>query len=240
MSNTILLVDDDVELTQMLAEYLGAEGFDVSIAHDGAQAVSMIEQKQVESSCFDLVVLDLMLPEINGFEVLSRVRRIGMTPVLMLTARGADEDRIAGLDLGADDYLPKPFNPRELVARMRAILRRFLVQDRLGNARSQAGLLEVDGATFTARLKGMDLALTGTEFRLLELLAKAPGAVVTRDELARMVLGRSLSPLDRSIDTHISNIRRKLVTVASDVVDIKSLRGRGYVLSLVRGLDRAR
>lgn len=240
MPNTILLVDDDVELTQMLAEYLGAEGFDVTIAHDGAQALSMIEQRQVESSGFNLIVLDLMLPGMNGFEVLSGVRRIGMTPVLMLTARGADEDRIAGLDLGADDYLPKPFNPRELVARMRAILRRFVVQDNQGNMGSRTGQLEIDGTTFTARLKGVDLALTGTEFRLLELLAKAPGTVLSRDELARTVLGRSLSPLDRSIDTHISNIRRKLAATASDLVDIKSLRGRGYVLSLVRGADGAR
>ncbi len=229
MSNSVLLVDDDVELAQMLAEYLAGEGFAVACAHDGREAVA-----QIESERFELVVLDLMLPGMNGFEVLARLRKQAMTPVLMLTARGADEDRIAGLDLGADDYLPKPFNPRELVARMRAILRRFAANGDTMPRRSAIGALEIDPCSFTAWLGGHEVALTGTEFRLLELLANDPGHVVSRDTLAMRVLGRALSPLDRSIDTHVSNIRRKLAETAADQVEIKSVRGKGYVLSILR------
>jgi len=229
MSNAVLIVDDDSELTQMLAELLGAEGFVVTCVHDGREATAMIADQT-----FDLVVLDLMLPGMNGFEVLTRLRQKSITPVLMLTARGADEDRIAGLDLGADDYLPKPFNPRELVARMRAILRRFAVQANGTVRPSGSGALQIDTTCFTARLDGRDVPLTGTEFRLLELLAQEPGQVVSRDVLAMRVLGRQLNPLDRSIDTHVSNIRRKISEIADDGVDIKNVRGKGYVLSVLR------
>ena len=225
---TVLLVDDDRELCHMLGEYLGPEGFRISAAHDGDAALYQLGRHH-----FDLIVLDVMLPRLSGLEVLRQLRQTHSTPVLMLTARGEDVDRVAGLELGADDYLPKPFNPRELVARMRAILRRSLMLEPQGGRRERldAGPLGLHFASRTASAGGQTIALTGVEFRILEILMQQAGAVVSREQLTRQVLSRRLTPYDRSIDTHISNIRRKLAAIA-DAVSIVNVRRSGYVLAV--------
>jgi DNA-binding response OmpR family regulator len=224
----VLLVDDDRELCRMLVEYLTPEGFRVRIVHDGDEALYTLGRHH-----FDLVVLDVMLPQLSGLDVLRQMRARDATPVLMLTARGEDIDRVVGLELGADDYLPKPFNPRELVARMRAILRRSLSPEPPGarGDRLEAGPLTLLFASRTASAHGQSIPLTGAEFRVLEVLMQQPGNVVSREQLTRLVLGRRLTPYDRSIDTHISNIRRKLVAVASELA-IVNVRRTGYVLTL--------
>jgi len=224
----VLLVDDDRELCRMLGEYLGPEGFVITTVHDGDEALYTLGRHH-----FDLVVLDVMLPKIGGLDVLRTLRTQQSTPVLMLTARGEDVDRVVGLELGADDYLPKPFNPRELVARMRAILRRSLQIEPSGARRERldAGPLSLNFASRTLAARGHAVPVTGVEFRVLEVLMQQPGAVVSREQLTRQVLGRRLTPYDRSIDTHISNIRRKLVAVA-DAVSILNVRRSGYVLAL--------
>jgi two-component system response regulator CpxR len=224
----VLLVDDDRELCRMLGEYLVPEGFQLTTVHDGDEALYTLGRHH-----FDLVVLDVMLPKIGGLDVLRTLRTQQATPVLMLTARGEDVDRVVGLELGADDYLPKPFNPRELVARMRAILRRSLQTEPVGGRREQldAGPLTLNFSSRTLTARGAAIAVTGVEFRVLEVLMQQPGSVVSREQLTRQVLGRRLMPYDRSIDTHISNIRRKLVPVA-DAVSILNVRRSGYVLAL--------
>jgi two-component system response regulator CpxR len=224
----VLLVDDDRELCRMLVEYLGPEGFRVTTVHDGEEALYALGRHH-----FDLLVLDVMLPRLGGLDVLRQLRPKDATPVLMLTARGEDIDRVVGLELGADDYLPKPFNPRELVARMRAILRRSLALEPHAGRRDRidAGPLSLLFSSRTASARGQTVALTGAEFRVLEVLMQQPGVVVSRELLTRQVLGRRLTPYDRSIDTHISNIRRKLAAVA-DEVSIVNVRRTGYVLTL--------
>src|ERR1700716_1880478 len=181
----ILVIDDDVELCNLVVEYLHAEGFAVDCVHAGESGL-----KRATAGEYMLTVLDVMLPGINGFEVLRRLRATSRMPVLLLTARGEDVDRILGLELGADDYLPKPFNPRELVARIRAILRRTQT---LGDAKQpvlQAGGIELDTATRTVRQAGVPVELTSVEFGLLEVLLRSAGQVVTREKLAATVLGR--------------------------------------------------
>jgi len=208
MSNplSVLIVDDDRELAQMLTEYLTAENFTTTVAHDGNAALARLNAQK-----FDLVILDVMLPSLNGFDVLRNLRQTLSVPVIMLTAHGTDVDRIVGLELGADDYLPKPFNPRELVARIRAVLRRFSTRDPGSPAPPMSiGQLRLDPATFGVSLSGRQVRLTGTEFRVLEMLMRTPGQVQSRDALTERVLGRKLTPYDRSIDTHVSNLRRKL------------------------------
>ena len=224
----VLLVDDDRELCRMLSEYLDPEGFKLTTVHDGDEALYSLGRHH-----FDLIVLDVMLPRLGGLEVLRALRQKNTTPVLMLTARGEDIDRVVGLELGADDYLPKPFNPRELVARMRAILRRSLLPEPQPGRRERidAGPLSLLFSSRSASARGEPIALTGAEFRVLEVLMQQPGVVVSREQLTRQVLGRRLTPYDRSIDTHISNIRRKLAAVA-DQVSIVNVRRTGYVLTL--------
>lgn len=224
----VLLVDDDRELCRMLAEYLTPEGFKVTAVHDGDEALYVIGRHH-----FDLMVLDVMLPRVGGLDVLRSLRQKHATPVLMLTARGEDVDRVVGLELGADDYLPKPFNPRELVARMRAILRRSLAADPQPGRRErlEAGPLTLHFTSRTASANGEVITLTGVEFQILEILMQQQGAVVSREELTRKVLARRLTPYDRSIDTHISNIRRKLAPVASEV-SIVNVRRSGYVFTI--------
>lgn len=229
MSNSlsVLIVDDDRELAQMLTEYLTAEGFTIAAAHDGNAALTRLNAQK-----FDLVILDVMLPGLNGFDVLRNLRQTLSVPVIMLTAHGTDVDRIVGLELGADDYLSKPFNPRELVARIRAVLRRFSTRDPGAPAPPMSiGQLRLDPATFGVSLSGKQVRLTGTEFRVLEMLMRAPGQVQSRDLLTERVLGRKLTPYDRSIDTHISNLRRKLGLGAAGLPEIRSIRGTGYVLT---------
>ena len=233
--NSILIVDDDSELLEMLGEYLSAEGFRLSTACDGAKGAEV-----AETDAFDLIILDVMLPSMTGYEVLKRIRTKIATPVLMLTARGAEIDRILGLELGADDYLPKPFSPRELVARIRAILRRvgpeFGETARDGKSRiTTVGRLKLDATVFEARIDGEILPLTGTEFRILEVLCGASGQIVSRDALTEQVLSRKLTPYDRAIDTHVSNLRRKFEAVHAGDFDIKSIRGVGYLLVNLTG-----
>jgi two-component system response regulator CpxR len=228
----VLVVDDDVELCELVAEYLHPEGFEVEVVHDGEQGV-----ERALSGEHALVVLDVMLPGVSGFEALRRVRAKSLTPVLMLTARGDDVDRIVGLELGADDYLPKPFNPRELVARIRAILRRTKPESKEVTVaptreRISVGDVELDTGTRVVRRAGEVIELTAVEFNLLEVLLRAAGRVVTREELAKAVLGRDLAPFDRSIDVHVSNLRKKLGHHAGEVERIKSVRGVGYIYVL--------
>ncbi len=227
--NRILLIDDDAELTEMLSAYLGREGFEVDVRHDGSSGLAAL--LNADAALPDLVILDVMLPKLDGFGVLRSLRDHpgARVPVLMLTARGDDEDRIAGLEHGADDYLSKPFNPRELVARIRAILRRVGEMPTEGTV-SVAGLV-LDPTRIEARLNGQTIALTGAEFRVLAMLVRQTGRVVSRADLTDHALGRKLELYDRSIDTHVSNLRRKLGLNGGAGVEIRGVRGVGYQLT---------
>jgi DNA-binding response OmpR family regulator len=222
----LLIVDDDRELCAMLAEYLAPEGFLTQTAASGPAALDQLARDPA-----DLVVLDVMLPELSGFEVLKRIRASSRVPVIMLTARGEEVDRVVGLELGADDYLAKPFSPRELVARIRAVLRRTP-----GEAPATAGVLQwgplrLDLRARRAGVGDNDLELTSAELRILELLVRADTRTVSRDELMTRALGRRLLPTDRSLDTHVSNLRRKLMKY-TERVSVQSVRGAGYALTL--------
>ncbi|SPP32565.1 Transcriptional regulatory protein CpxR [Arsenophonus endosymbiont of Aleurodicus floccissimus] len=224
----ILLVDDDRELTSLLKELLEMEGFSVIIAYDGEQALTLLD------STIDLLLLDIMMPKKNGIDTLKEIRRQYQIPVIMLTARGSDLDRVLGLELGADDYLPKPFNDRELVARIRALLRRSnwseQSQDNLNSSICQVDGLQLNPGRQEASFNGKVLDLTGTEFTLLYLLAQHLGQVVSREHLSQEVLGKRLTPFDRAIDMHISNLRRKLPERTDRLPWFKTLRGRGYLM----------
>jgi two-component system response regulator CpxR len=218
----LLIVDDDVELCQLLAERLEREGFSVEAVHDGQRGL-----ERARSGEHTLVILDLMLPGLGGLDVLRRLRTQSGIPVLILTARGEDVERILGLEIGADDYLPKPFNPRELIARVRAIMRR------MAGVAGDGKLLVVrditlDAGAREASINGHQLDLTSVEFSLLETLMRNAGRVVTRDHLTETVLGRKLGPFDRVIDVHVSNLRKKLGD-ASAGERIKAVRGAGYL-----------
>ena len=220
----LLMIDDDLELSELLIEFLSAEGFAVETANDGEAGA----RKAAEGS-FALIVLDVMLPGLNGFEVLRRIRAANRTPVLMLTARGDDVDRIVGLELGADDYLPKPFNPRELVARIRAILRRANPEPAptAQPERLTVADITLDFGTRTVRRAGELIDLTGVEFDLLAVLLGEAGHIVSREDLAKKVLGREFNPFDRSIDMHVSNLRRKLGRQLNGIERLKAVRGAG-------------
>lgn len=226
----ILLIDDDVELCSMLTDYLGRYGFRISSVHRGDTGLMAAREQ-----AWSLVLLDVMLPGMDGFEVLKQLRSVSPVSVLLLTARGDDVDRIVGLEIGADDYLPKPFNPRELLARMRAILRRSGAPEA---AREKTAIrvddLELDPAARTVLSKGKSIDLTDVEFALLEALMRSPGRVVSRDELAERVLGRNLSPFDRSLDMHVSRLRRKLDEASASGDRVKTIRGAGYQLLVHR------
>ena len=227
----ILVIDDDVELCSLVSEYLQAEGFVVECVHDGERGL-----KKATAGGYMLAVLDVMLPGINGFEVLRRIRAASRLPVLLLTARGEDVDRIVGLEIGADDYLPKPFNPRELVARIRAILRRARGDGKPVDATPEilrVGEIELDPATRTVRNEGKPVDLTSVEFNLLEVLLREAGHVVPRERLVNAVLSRKFSPFDRSIDMHVSKVRKKLGDTDSDE-HIKTVRGVGYIFARPR------
>ena len=223
----ILLVDDDTELSSMLGEYLAAESFSIDYAYDGKQGL----QKTLTGQ-YDAVVLDVMMPELDGFEVLRRIRSESSVPVLMLTAKGDDIDRIVGLEIGADDYLPKPFNPRELLARINAVLRRTQSDKQLGqkNHLQNIGALEINSSSRTALANGRVLDLTSTEFNLLHTLVKQAGDIVSKESLSEHGLGRTLEKYDRSIDMHMSNLRRKMAkhNLGSMIITV---RGQGYQLS---------
>jgi len=221
----ILLIDDDTELAAMLAEYLESEGFETRVVHDGRAGV-----EAALSGGYELTVLDVMMPRLNGIEALRAIRRHSAMPVLMLTARGDDVDRIIGLELGADDYVPKPCTPRELVARIRAILRR------VGDAGAspgkpdchRVGPLVLWPARRHAEWDGRAVELTSTEFNLLEVLARNAGRVVSKAELSETGLGRRLARFDRSVDVHMSSIRHKLGTLPDGRSYIHTVRGMGY------------
>ncbi|HEV7442295.1 MAG TPA: response regulator transcription factor [Steroidobacteraceae bacterium] len=227
----LLIVDDDHELCAMLAEYLGPEGFLTEAVGSGPAALERLGREAV-----DLVVLDVMLPELSGFEVLRRIRALNRVPVIMLTARGEEVDRVVGLEMGADDYLAKPFSPRELVARIRAVLRRMSVESHPTSGALQWGPLRLDLRARRADVNEQDLELTAAELRILELLVRADTKTVTRDELMTQALGRRLLPTDRSLDTHVSNLRRKLAKATSRV-SVQSVRGTGYALALAARAD---
>ena len=224
----ILLVDDDKGLCELLNEFLESEGFEVETVNDGEKAVPRALGER-----FSLVILDVMLPGLGGIEVLKSIRRQSSVPVLMLTARGDDVDRIVGLELGADDYLPKPFNPRELIARIRAVLRRGRMEtgeENQGNVH-RIGDLAIDLAARHVSVAGKRIDLTTVEFDLLETLAQAAGTAFSREKLVRQVLKRPFSPFDRSLDVHVSNLRRKIGTYRDGSDRIKTVRGLGYILA---------
>ncbi|MGA2840279.1 MAG: response regulator transcription factor [Steroidobacteraceae bacterium] len=224
----VLLVDDDRELCQMLTEYLEAEHFEVTSVHDGGDALAALKVNE-----FQILILDVMLPTLGGFDVLRKLGASYETPILMLTARGDDVDRIVGLELGADDYLSKPFNPRELVARMRAILRRVSNRAARGGIPDEltVGRVVLNTGTHQVRVADVPVGLTGAEFRVLELLMRSAGQVISREAMTEQALGRKLVPYDRSIDTHISNLRRKLDLEMGKNPEIKNVRGSGYTLT---------
>jgi DNA-binding response OmpR family regulator len=222
----VLIIDDDVELCELVTEFLEPENFRIEAVHSGTQGLEL-----ALSQNFDLIVLDVMLPGTRGFEVLQRLRATSRVPVIMLTARGEDVDRILGLEIGADDYLPKPFNPRELAARIHAVLRRTIVPvpTTPPAERLHLGDIDFDPATRTVLRSTDEIELTSAEFDLLAAFLHSPGVVLGREALAQQVLGRDLVPFDRSLDVHVSNLRRKLGALPDGRERIKSIRGVGYL-----------
>ncbi|MBL0688042.1 response regulator [Pseudoalteromonas sp. meg-B1] len=222
----LLMIDDDTGLCELLSEYLSAQGFSVQTSHDGQQGLELALQND-----YALILLDVMLPSIDGFEVLKQLRQSKLTPVIMLTAKGEDFDRIFGLELGADDYIPKPFNHRELLARVKAITRRIEHINSVSNNTNKK--LSLNGITinFAAReasINNTPLTLTGTEYEILALLIKHAPDVISKEQISEDVLGRRLASFDRSIDMHVSNIRKKIAEhIEGD--KIKTMRGTGYV-----------
>jgi two-component system, OmpR family, response regulator len=225
----VLLVDDDARLGDLVSEYLGRHGIDVTVARDGERGLAALRAGR-----FDAVLLDVMLPGADGFELCRRLRAtpgLAGLPVLMLTARGEDVDKIVGLELGADDYLAKPFNPRELLARLRALLRRAAAPALPGRPRLRAGDLEIDFDAREVVVEGRRVALTYYEFELLALLARSAGRVLSRDQLLDALKGEAYESFDRSIDVHVSKLRAKLEPDPKAPRYIKTVRGVGYVLA---------
>lgn len=223
----LLLIDDDIELCEMLAEYLESENFTVTTVHDGLSGLN--KSKDTGSQRFDVIILDVMLPEMDGFSVLRELRQNITTPVLMLTAKGDDIDRIIGLEMGADDYLPKPCNPRELVARIKAILRRTQSEPPQTLGVIKVGKLEIHPSSRKAIYQSTPLSLTSSEYNLLEVLAKNAGKLVDKETLSEHALGKKLTDYDRSIDMHLSKLRQKLGDDSQQL--IQTVRGKGYQLS---------
>ena len=230
VAEKILVIDDDAELCELVGEYLESEGFEIDAEGSGDHGAD----RALEND-YDLIILDVMLPGINGFEALRRIRAKSDVPVLMLTARGDDVDRIVGLEIGADDYLPKPFNPRELVARIHAILRRSRARAGADEPppaeKVTVGDVKLDTGSRTVTREGIPVRLTAMEFDVLEVLLRNAGRVVGRESLVEQVLGRQYSPYDRSIDVHVSNLRKKLGHKVDGMERIKSVRQVGYLYS---------
>lgn len=226
----ILIIDDDEELCELVSEYLSVEGFEIACVHDGKSGLDA-----ALTGDYDMAILDVMLPKMNGFDVLRNLREQSKLPVIMLTARGDDMERIVGLEIGADDYLPKPFNPRELAARLRAILRRTAIDesDGEGNEKLDIDGIQLSPSSRTAYRDGEEMNLTSVEFGLLHELLKEAGKIVKKDDLSESVLERKLSPYDRSLDMHISNLRKKLGTRNDGSERIKTIRSVGYIYTLV-------
>lgn len=228
----ILLIDDDVELCEVLTEYLGRYDLRVHAVHRGDTGVEAARRRE-----WPMILLDVMLPGLDGFEVLKQIRTFSHGSVMLLTARGEEVDRIVGLEMGADDYLPKPFNPRELLARIRAVHRRASPAAAPNNPETSTLVVDdlvLDRAALRATQAGQPLDLTDVEFTLLEMLMRSPGKVVEREELAEAVLGRKFNPFDRSLDMHVSRLRRKLAADPDADDLVKTVRGSGYQLVLRR------
>src|SRR6266403_3314468 len=234
MMQQVLVIDDDIELCELVAEYLEPDGYQVEAVHDGEAGL-----ERALAGEHALVVLDYMLPSMNGFEVLRQIRVRSRLPIVMLTARGDDMNRIIGLQIGADDYLPKPFNPLELVARINAVLRRTQAPSEQREDREAliVGDIEMDSRTRTVRRAGEIVELTVVEYSLLERLINAPGRILEREELVREVLHRNLSPFDRSLDTHVSNLRKKLGHQVNGVERIKTVRSVGYIYASAEAIQ---
>ncbi|ABE56736.1 two component transcriptional regulator, winged helix family [Shewanella denitrificans OS217] len=222
--NRILLIDDDHGLSELLAQLLELEGFSLTQAYDGQQGLDNALKQE-----FDLILLDVMLPKLNGFDLLKALRQHKQTPVLMLTARGDEIDRVVGLEIGADDYLPKPFNDRELVARIRAILRRAQKPANEPRDELKCGDIKLDPARQEVSCKEQLILLTGTEFSLLHALIKQAGELVSKETLSETVLHKKLMPFDRSLDMHLSNLRKKFPERADGRPRVKTIRGQGYI-----------
>jgi two-component system response regulator CpxR len=224
----VLIIDDDEELCELVSEYLTVEGFETECVNDGETGL-----KRALAAEHDLAILDVMLPKMNGFDVLRALRETSKLPVIMLTARGDDMERIVGLEIGADDYLPKPFNPRELAARLRAILRRANPEeDAKGNENLEVDGVELLPSSRVAKLDGAELNLTSVEFELLRELLRDAGKIVKKEDLSERVLERKLSPFDRSLDMHISNLRKKLGPRQDGSERIKTVRSVGYIYTV--------
>jgi two-component system, OmpR family, response regulator CpxR len=236
MPTRILIIDDDVELCGLLREFLSIESYEVDSQHRGGGAAA-----RATGGDYSLIVLDVMLPEVNGLDILRDIRKTSGIPVILLTARGDDVDRILGLELGADDYVPKPFNPRELLARMHAVMRRL--QPRSGETANPvlevAGVVLDPGARTVVR-DGRPVPVTTLEFDLLRALMASAGQVVSREALSEQVLERQFDPFDRSIDMHVSKLRRKLEDTDPGVERIKTVRGVGYIYALPSGREAGR
>lgn len=228
--NRVLIIDDDEELCELVAEYLAVEGFETESVHDGQSGL-----ENASNGDYDLAILDVMLPKMNGFDVLRNLRERSSIPVLMLTARGDDMERIVGLEIGADDYLPKPFNPRELVARIRAILRRSVGEgaDSAEADRFEVGDLVILTPSRSVKINDEEITLTSVEFDLLTALVKDAGTIIRKEDLSETVLDRGLSPFDRSLDMHISNLRKKLGLRPDGSDRIKTIRSVGYIYTVV-------
>ncbi|SMY37117.1 response regulator [Photobacterium andalusiense] len=223
----ILLVDDDIELTALLKDILELEGFEVEEANNGIEGLQKID------ASIDLILLDVMMPKMNGTEMLRRLREKHTTPVMMLTAKGDEIDRVLGLELGADDYLPKPFSDRELLARMRAVLRRTQTNTDAKASNSEC-LVYQDLTIYPGRQEVLyhqqPIEMTGTELALLSYFVQHPGKIIAKEELSLEVLGKRLAQFDRAIDMHVSNLRKKLPVRSDGKPLIKTLRGKGYLL----------
>ena len=227
-TESVLLIDDDVELCSMLKEYLSRHGWEVQVAHSGLGGVAAARQRPT-----DLIILDVMLPDFDGFEVLRRLQREMDVRVLLLTARGEEIDRIVGLELGADDYLSKPFSPRELLARMRAVARRSTARDMAGaDLRFTVGAFTIEPATREVFFGAAKVDLTDVEYSLLRLLLSKPYTIFGREEMSEAVFERPFRQLDRSVDMHVSRLRKKLESLAGFTGEIKTIRSSGYMLTL--------
>lgn len=223
----ILVVDDDAALAGMLTEFLTVEGFETAAAFNGADGIRAAHDASV-----DAVILDVMMPDISGLEVLQQIRAVSAVPVIMLTAKGADDDRVVGLETGADDYIAKPYYARELLARLKAVLRRRATPLSQAPEKLGAGSLALVPAKREVSYGGQPLDLTTSEFELLESLLRSGDAVATKDELSLRVLGRKREPYDRSIDVHVSNLRKKLDACSARAIGIETVRGVGYRLKV--------
>jgi two-component system phosphate regulon response regulator OmpR len=229
MTNRVLIIDDDTKLRKLLHEYLEENGLQVFSLEDGSEALDTIERVSP-----DIVILDVMMPGIGGLELLKEINRKHTLPVIMLTAKGEETDRIIGLELGADDYIPKPFNPRELLARMRAVMRRVPVEgeeapEKVNHRIIKAGGLTLDRAKQTVLIGTDEMDLSSTEYKILEVLMKNPNSVMSRDEIMSIARGRDFMAFDRSIDVHISKLRAKLEVDPRYPKLIKTIWGSGYM-----------